>query len=232
MKLFVALGEVVVKQLWKSTKLEVHRINLKDMLMQLNEMINQARSSYIKNLVSSDMKNVLFDALQNMVSPTVPVYSLEDCNKLMEFFVQKIIDIRASVNPPSNYDCSSKSSSVCSWSSFAPTSFLDVKVLVGKMKASSSPVDIIPTSLLLNVFDVVGPWVVKLINLSLESGSVPSYFKHAVINPILKRPNLDPAEPNNYRPISKLLFVSKIMEKVVTEQLTSYLQEHKLFDQF
>ena len=59
----------------------------------------------------------------------------------------------------------------------------------------------------MKIFDVVGPWVVKLINLSFESGLVPSYFKHAVVNPTLKKTHLDPSEPKSYRPISKLPFV-------------------------
>lgn len=229
-----------VERLWNATKLEVHRLNHKDMIMQLNNMINQARSSYFSNLVSFNKKNskVLFNVIQSLVAPTapqVPVYSQEDCNCLMAFFVQKVEEIRASIIPPLNDlngVCSPMFSSVCSWSSFTPVSLLDVKVLVGKMKPSSSSVDIIPTFLLLNVFDIIGPWVVRLINLSLESGSVPSYFKHAVVNPLLKKPNLDPSEPKNYRPISKLPFMSKIMEKVVAGQLTSYMEEHNLFDLF
>lgn len=57
-------------------------------------------------------------------------------------------------------------------------------------------------------------------------------FKHAVVEPILKKPGLDPSHPENYRPISKLPFVSKILEKVVAEQLTVHLEKHEIFDKF
>lgn len=43
----------------------------------------------------------------------------------------------------------------------------------------------------------------------MSSGCVSSYLKHATIQPILKKPNLDPALPKNYRPMSKLPFLSK-----------------------
>lgn len=44
--------------------------------------------------------------------------------------------------------------------------------------------------------------------------------------------NLDPLQPKSYRPISKLPFMSKILEKVVAEKLTLFLEKHKLFDKF
>jgi len=40
--------------------------------------------------------------------------------------------------------------------------------------------------------------MVKTINLSLRSGLVPIYFKHAVVNLILKKSNLDPLGPKKY----------------------------------
>jgi len=50
--------------------------------------------------------------------------------------------------------------------------------------------------------------------------------------PVLKKPNLDPADFTNYRPISNLPFVSKIMEKVVANQLQSFLALRDQFDAF
>ena len=222
---------------WKATKLEVHRLHLRDMMLDLNELIKQARSAYFSNLVLGNKKNpkVLFDTIENLTAPSaplVPVYTHEDCNNFLSFFLNKVHDIRASVNFPLISICSTEFSPVSSWSSFTPVSLQDVKTITGIMKPSSSPADIVPTTLLLKMFDIVGPCVEKIINLSLRSGSVPSYFKHAVVNPILKKPNLDPSEPNNYRPISKLPFISKILEKVVACQLTSFMEQHNLFDTF
>lgn len=62
------------------------------------------------------------------------------------------------------------------------------------------------------------------------SGIVPSYFKHATSQPLLKKPNLDPSVLNNYRPISKLPFIAKFLEKVVNKQLGVFLEEQKLLD--
>ncbi len=61
---------------------------------------------------------------------------------------------------------------------------------------------------------------------------VPQYFKVAVIKPLLKKPTLDPEVLANYRPISNLPFVSKVLEKVERDQLCDFLHSNNLFEIF
>ena len=61
--------------------------------------------------------------------------------------------------------------------------------------------------------------LLDMINISLVTGYVLHSFKIDVIKPILKRPVLDSGILANYRPISNLPFISKIIEKAVTNQL-------------
>lgn len=65
-------------------------------------------------------------------------------------------------------------------------------------------------------------------NASLSEGQLPTSQRHAIVTPLLKKPNLDPDELKNYRPVSNLTFVSKVVERLVSEQLTGYLQSHGL----
>lgn len=60
---------------------------------------------------------------------------------------------------------------------------------------------------------------------------MPLCFKKAVISPLLKKPNLDVNELKNYRPVSNLQFISKIIEKAVALQLNGYLNKNNLFEQ-
>ena len=48
------------------------------------------------------------------------------------------------------------------------------------------------------------------------------------IRPGLKKSLLDPMVPRNYRPISNLSFVSKVLERVAADQLCNYMEEHSL----
>ncbi len=61
---------------------------------------------------------------------------------------------------------------------------------------------------------------------------VPDCLKHASVTPRLKKPNLDVSDLCNFRPISNLPFISKILEKVVFTQLHSLLDSNSLYDTF
>ena len=71
-----------------------------------------------------------------------------------------------------------------------------------------------------------------IINESLKSGKFPSELKFAAVRPGLKKPNLDVDDLKNYRPISNLTYLSKLLEKVVHKQLVDYVSENKLFANF
>ncbi len=68
--------------------------------------------------------------------------------------------------------------------------------------------------------------LLAIINSSLLLGYVPKTFKLAVINPLIKKTQLDPKDLVNYRPISNLPFLSKILEKVASSKLYSFLEKN------
>ena len=53
-------------------------------------------------------------------------------------------------------------------------------------------------------------------------------MKRAVVRPLLKKGTLDHNNFKNYRPVSNLSFISKIIEKVVAELLKGYIKLHNL----
>ena len=61
--------------------------------------------------------------------------------------------------------------------------------------------------------------------LSFYHGTVPSFMKSAYITPRLKKADLDPTDAKSYRPISNLSVLSKLLERLVCEQLVSDLSE-------
>uniref|UniRef100_A0AAY3ZXB8 Reverse transcriptase domain-containing protein n=1 Tax=Denticeps clupeoides TaxID=299321 RepID=A0AAY3ZXB8_9TELE len=87
-----------------------------------------------------------------------------------------------------------------------------------------------PTRLLKQIAPNVINSILKIVNSSLSTGHVPSSFKVAVIRPLIKKPDLDRSQLSNYRPISNLLFISKILEKVVAQQLSAYLDCNKIHE--
>ena len=79
--------------------------------------------------------------------------------------------------------------------------------------SKSSGPDDIPARLLKECREQIIPSICKLFNLSLNTGCVPSEWKSAHVTPIHKKDSKEPAM--NYRPISLLPIISKVLEQCV-----------------
>ena len=67
------------------------------------------------------------------------------------------------------------------------------------------------------------PLVTRLINLSFSEGCFPDKFKRAQVTPLLKKTELDENDPSNYRPISNLNTVGKVIERVCLARLLPHV---------
>ena len=94
----------------------------------------------------------------------------------------------------------------------------------------SCELDPIPSKLLIECLDSILPSLTDLFNSSLASGIFPQCFKSAHVAPILKKRCLDHNDLNNYRPVSNLCFIAKILEKLVLSHISSYLNSHNLYN--
>jgi hypothetical protein len=104
----------------------------------------------------------------------------------------------------------------------------DVRKLISSSPNKSCCLDPIPTVLLKRFLDFLVSPITAILNLSLSSGTFPSALKHASIYPLLKKPNLDTDDPNSYRPVSNLPFLSKLIESAIFFQLSDHLARHDL----
>ena len=80
--------------------------------------------------------------------------------------------------------------------------------------------------------DVLLPYITRKVNASLSQGRLPVSQKHAIVTPLLKKTELDSSDMNNFRPVSNLSFISKVVERVVTSQLHQYLAANDLLPRF
>ena len=64
------------------------------------------------------------------------------------------------------------------------------------------------------------------INNSITSGVYPCLYKKNIVRPLLKKTGLDPNEYKNYKTVSNLFFISKLIEKAVSLQLEQYLSQN------
>ena len=78
----------------------------------------------------------------------------------------------------------------------------------------------------------ISAYITNIINISLSTGVFPKPWKHALISSLLKKVGLDEAAPANFRPVSNLPFLSKLLEHVVHRQPAGYLNSNKLLPEF
>ena len=76
-------------------------------------------------------------------------------------------------------------------------------------------------------------WLYSLTDLfisSLESGIFPQCFKSILVTPIVKKRCIDHNFLNNYRPVSNLCIIVKILQTLVLSQVYSFLNSHYLYN--
>ena len=75
-------------------------------------------------------------------------------------------------------------------------------------------------------FDAIGDILLHIINTCLSNSDFPDQWKHSIVHPIYK--SGDPSNPSNFRPISIVPVLGKIVERVVQRQLYYYLSSNHL----
>ena len=105
-----------------------------------------------------------------------------------------------------------------------------LKELKNLKRIKASGLDNFPPGLLKDAALVLTKPLAFIINFSLETGVVPSEWKVAKVIPLYKSGSL--AEIDNYRPISILPTLSKILEKIVYKQLMAHLERHSLLFEY
>ena len=80
--------------------------------------------------------------------------------------------------------------------------------------------------MLKNTASSIAPIVTKLFNLSIQSGQIPTEWKQLLVVPIPKASNK--SSPSNYRPISLLSVLSKVLERHIHMLITDHLTEHHM----
>ena len=113
---------------------------------------------------------------------------------------------------------------------FRPTSIAEIRKIIQKSPLKSCELDPLPTFLLKECIETLLPIITTIVNKSITESYVPATFRKAVVRPLLKKPRLDQNVLKNYRPVSNLPFVSKILEKVVANRLEEHLESNSLHD--
>ena len=210
---------------WSSSKSDSDRIAYRRACRRANKLINESRKDYFRSQLASSedcrerwqiTKRLLHSARTAQNRAVDELQQL--CDKFAKFFINKIISLEHSValtlstisifHAPDPIYVGEPLDSV------TDVTADEVLKLISSMPSKSSSVDFIPTSLIKLCPLVFSEIIATLANLSFSQGIFPTKFKEASVVPLLKKPSLDPDNPANYRPISNLNNISKMLERL------------------
>ena len=111
---------------------------------------------------------------------------------------------------------------------FAPTTKYEITDIVTAMKnKQSAGHDDISNFILKGVILSIADPLAHIFNASILSGTFPEQMKIAKVIPLFKKG--DKLDPSNYRPISLLSTLSKILEKLIFKRTMNFLKYHNVF---
>ena len=156
-----------------------------------------------------------------------------------DYFINKIVTIRTKLQSINSQSPPLSLIQLNDWepefrgeklTAFTPTNEEEIRRMIMAAPSKSCELDPTPTSIIKGGLDEIAPLATKLVNASLSGACVPDKLKHAIVRPLLKKQHLNNDTLKNYRPVSNLPFVSKIIEKVVSLPLGDHIQSNNLAD--
>ncbi|XP_068675718.1 uncharacterized protein [Montipora foliosa] len=228
---------------WRSTRLLCDREQYVHQCYVVINLIESLKSSYYTDIInehSSDQK-ILFKTvgklLQKSTNKRYPPSSDDTAlaNSFADFFTSKIDKIHHGlVERKIRIGSSPSDVTVCGaeFCNFAEVTQEEIKKFSRKSLSKSCELDPLPAVVLKGCFIVLLPTITRIINLSLSTGVMPDALKVAILSPMLKKSDADFEQFQNFRPISNLKVVSKLVEKAVAIQLTDHVMSHHLDETF
>ena len=107
-----------------------------------------------------------------------------------------------------------------------PTKSVEIGNIILKLKNSRSDLNLLPVKILKLVYDILSAPISLLINCSFSTGIFPETLKDALIVPMFKKG--EPTDIGNYRPISILPTLSKILEKCMVFRINDFITKFSI----
>ena len=146
------------------------------------------------------------------------------------FFHDKIDNIRSRFNTTVPYKPEEKCD-VPLLNKFMPISARQLEKTITSMPSKTCALDIMPTARFKEILGTILPSITHIVNKSLDQGEFYTSWKEALVKPLVKKKILGTAM-TNYRPVSNLQFISKIVEKVTLDQFTQHCDRNSLLPNY
>ena len=220
---------------WLKSGLTVDKESFKEKCSEYQQQLLSTKTEFHSREVADANQRDLFRVIDRLTSPKNH-HSLPDhdnhkelANSFSDFFCNKIKKLQTSLKTTSQSTVQADNACPFSFDEFAQVSEDMVLKVITSASITSCPLDPLPASAIKSYLPDLLPLITSIVNSSLTSGIFPASLKHARIMPLLKKSNLDVNVLANYRPISNLAFLGKVIERLAVKQLQSYLSDNHLY---
>ena len=197
------------------------------------------RSQYYSKLIQNTDgdQGSLYKIVSNILDKNKSTVTLPQCDKPAElanrfntFYTDKVQNIREKIpiiDSTAMLEDGRKPFAGVRLEVFSPITVEELKKLIQGKTVKTAYNDILPRPLMRKLLDTLLPYICNLINVSIATGSMEG-VKEATIVPLLKKAGLDPEVLKNYRPVSDIVLISKLIETVVLDQFNKHTSRNNL----
>ena len=216
------------------------RISYTEQRSKCAHLATLKRSQYYRNLIQKNdgdqsalfkvVSQVLDKTKSNVTLPQFDNHPENLANRFNTFYKDKVANIREKIPTIDSSDVLDSNQSTFNGTpleTFNPVSVEELRSLLKNKTIKTAYNDILPSVIMKKVFDNLLPYICDLINVSLRTGSMDG-VKEGTIVPLLKKCGLDPEILKNYRPVSDIVLISKLIETVVLYRLNCHASAHNL----
>jgi exonuclease III len=231
-----------LERIWRKCKSTYNRSKLNKFTHYFNRLVREEKNKHYTELIDSSSSNpkklwkavnqILHRSPESALPPSTSDQVLAD--EFSCYFSNKIQNIREKF-PPITSTLNSDpepASNPEQLSEFLPVSEDEVLKMIKSSPQKSCSLDPWPTFLVIEYINILITPITNIINYSLKEGEFPETFKHAIVSPLIKKPTLNKEDFKNYRPVSNLNYISKLLERVVASQIKNHMDKHNLHNSF
>lgn len=205
----------VSKKSYILSEINDHKNNMKKTWQVLNNLLGRNKPTKLPDFFNDKQGNKITD-------------TTEIANRFNEFFTNIGTSLASKIPAPDeNYNPPPISCRNSNTMFLLPTTCEEIIKITNDLKSSfSAGVDEISTNLLKSIIPEINDILMHIFNCSLSTGIVPSKLKIAKVIPIYKAD--DKHSFGNYRPISVLPSISKILEKIIYNRIYKFVSDFNI----
>ena len=230
-----ALRRKLERKWRKSRSIEDHNRYIEQRNLCAKLSLTKQESYYSSIIESSSNKQkslfkVVNEVLDKKEDRILPAHNdpIKLANKFNLYYIDKIDKLRESIPPSDDNQVHVQNPfNGIKLDNFSPTTAEEVRQIIKEYGVKTSSEDPLPASLIKSTLDELIPIYVHLVNKSLADGTMNG-IKHSEISPLLKKQGLDADTLKNYRPVNNLVFLSKLIERIVQKRIEYHMESNNL----